>query len=170
MLWNEQRIVFKLSTHRPKYSTAPIQALNSSETSSLKERAGELYGNGFAELFFKEYNGQTIWASANIASFLPQKPKWIPAWLNVAVGYGIENVFGAERNKWYNENISVFEAPSDVRRHSQVFVSLDVDFERIPTKSKALKSVFKLLNIFKVPFPTVEFNTLGQTKFRPFYF
>jgi uncharacterized protein YfiM (DUF2279 family) len=42
MMWNEQRIVFKLSTHRPKYSTAPIQALNSSETSSLKERAGVL--------------------------------------------------------------------------------------------------------------------------------
>jgi uncharacterized protein YfiM (DUF2279 family) len=170
LAWNEQRIVFKLSTHRPKYSTAPIQALNSDETTTLKERAGDLYGNSFAELFFKEYNGQTIWASANIASFLPQKPKWLPAWLNVAVGYGIENVFGAERNKWFNENISVFEAPSDVKRHSQLFVSLDVDFERIPSKSKALKSVFKLLNIFKVPFPTVEFNTLGQTRFRPFYF
>lgn len=170
LAWNEQRITFKLSTHRPKYSTAPIRALNSNETTSLQERAGELYGNSFAELFFKEYNGQTIWASANVASFLPQKPKWMPSWLNVAVGYGIENVFGAERNKWHNENISVFEAPADVRRHSQIFVSLDVDFERIPTKSKALKSVFKLLNIFKVPFPTVEFNTLGQTKFRPFYF
>jgi hypothetical protein len=170
LLWNEQRIYFKISSHRPKYATTPIQALNSSETTSLKERANELYGNSFAGLFFKEYNGQTIWASVNIASFLPEKPKWLPAWLNVAVGYGIENVFGAERNKWYNETLSVFEAPADLRRHSQIFFSLDVDFERIPTKSKALKSLFKVLNVFKVPFPAMEFNTLGQVKVRPFYF
>ena len=170
LLWKEQRIYFKLSTQRPKYSTAPIQALNSTETSSLKQRADELYGSSFAELFFKEYNGQTIWASVNIASFLPEKPKWLPAWVNLAFGYSIENVFGAERNKWYNETLSVFEAPDNLRRHSQIFFSLDVDFERIPTKSKALKTLFKVLNVFKVPFPAMEINTLGQVKFRPFYF
>lgn len=170
LLWNEQRIYFKISSHRPKYATTPIKALNSNETTTLKERAAELYGTSIPELFFKEYNGETIWASISIASFLPKKPKWLPAWVNVAVGYGIENVFGAERNKWHNENLSVFEAPADVLRHSQIFLSLDVDFERIPTKSKALKALFGVLNVFKVPFPAVEFNTLGKVKFKPFYF
>ncbi len=170
LLWEEQRILFKLSVHHPNYSTASIMAQNSTATTSLDERAAALYGNSFAELFFKEYNGQTIWMSTNIASFLPEKPKWLPAWLNVAVGYGIENVFGAERNVWYNDRLEVFEAPEHIQRHSQVFLSLDVDFERIPTKSKALKSLFAVLNVFKVPFPTLEFNTLGQTRFRPFYF
>lgn len=170
LLWQEQRILFKLSVHRPNYSSTPIMSLNSNKTTTLEDRAAVLYGNSFAELFFKEYNGQTIWMSTNVASFLPEKPKWLPAWLNVAVGYGIENVFGAERNVWYDEDISVFEAPADVQRHSQIFLSLDVDFERIPTKSKALKSFFAMLNVFKVPFPALEFNTLGQTKFRPFYF
>ena len=170
LLWEEQRVLFKISSHRPRYSTAPIKALNSNETTSLKERAADLYGTSIPELFFKEYNGETIWASVNIASFLNKKPKWLPAFVNVAVGYGIENVFGAERNKWYNDNISVFEAPADVRRHSQIFLSLDIDFERIPTKSKALKSFFALLNVFKVPFPAVEFNTLGKVKLKPFYF
>ena len=170
LLWEEQRVLFKISSHRPRYSTAPIKALNSNETTSLKERAADLYGTSIPELFFKEYNGETIWASVNIASFLNKKPKWLPAFVNVAVGYGIENVFGAERNKWYNDNISVFEAPADVRRHSQIFLSLDIGFERIPTKSKALKSFFALLNVFKVPFPAVEFNTLGKVKLKPFYF
>ncbi len=170
LLWDEQRIYFKLSVHKPRYSTQPIQALNSPETSSLKERADYLFGTSFAEMFFKEYNGQTIWASVNIASFLHQRPKWLPAWVNVAVGYSIENVFGAERNKWYNDNLSVFEAPPEYRRHSQVFFSFDIDFERIPTRSKALKALFRVINLIKVPFPAVEFNTLGQVKFRPFYF
>jgi hypothetical protein len=170
LLWNEQRIYLKISTHRPRHSTTPIRALNSNETTTLNERAADLFGTSIPEMFFKEYNGQTIWASVNIASFLNNKPKWLPAWVNVAVGYGIENVFGAERNKWYNERLSVFEAPSDIKRHSQIFLSLDIDFERIKTKSKVLKSIFKVLNVIKVPFPAIEFNTLGQVKFRPFYF
>ena len=170
LAWKEQRIYFKISTHRPKYSKEPIKAFNSNETSSLDQRAAELYGTSIPELFFKEYNGATIWASVNIASFLNEKPKWLPSWINVAVGYGIENVFGGRRNTWYNENLSVFQAPLDWRRHSQYYLSLDVDFERIKTKSKVLKSVFKVLNVIKVPFPALEFNSLGQFKFKPFYF
>lgn len=170
LLWNEQRIYFKISAHRPVYSAAPIKALNSDETTMLRDRAADLFGTSLPEMFFKEYNGQTIWASVNIASFLKNKPKWLPAWVNVAVGYSIENVFGAERNKWYNERLSVFEAPAELRRHSQLFLSLDIDFERIKTKSKILKSLFKVLNVIKVPFPAIEFNTLGQVKFKPFYF
>jgi hypothetical protein len=170
LLWNEQRIYLKISTHRPRHSTTPIRAINSNETTTLNDRAADLFGTSLPEMFFKEYNGQTIWASVNIASFLNNKPKWLPAWVNVAVGYGIENVFGAERNKWYNERLSVFEAPADIKRHSQIFLSLDIDFERIKTKSKVLKSIFKVLNVIKVPFPAIEFNTLGEVKFRPFYF
>ena len=42
--------------------------------------------------------------------------------------------------------------------------SADIDWTRIPTKSKALKTFFSLLNIIKIPFPAIEFNTARQVK------
>lgn len=169
LAWKEQRIRLKMSSHRPKYSSSPIQATNSSEMSSAAERAQALFGTSLPELLFKEYNGQTIWLSANIAAFLPKRPKYFPAWLNIAVGYGIENVLGAERNSWTNANGSIFVAPLPPRM-SQCFFSFDIDFERIPTRRRWLRTLFKVINIFKIPFPTLEINSLGGTHFRLFYF
>lgn len=171
LLWQEQRFRLKMSTHRPSYSNQPIQATNSLATTSIQERTTALFGKSLPELFFKEYNGQTIWLSANIASFMNNRPhNFPPAWLNIAVGYGIENVFGAESNTWKDKDGNSFTAPAQFQRHSQFFLSLDIDFERIPTKHKWLKTIFSILNVFKVPFPTLEINTLGQAKFHPFYF
>ena len=171
LFWKEQRIRMKLGFHRPQYATTPIQALNSSEYTSLDARARQLYGNSISSLLFKEYNGQTIWASVNIAAFLPQKPKYLPNWLNIAFGYGIENIFGAERNVWQNENGSTFMAnPKDYPRLSQYYFSLDIDFERIKTNKRWLKTVFKFLNIFKFPFPTLELNSQGKFKVHALYF
>ncbi|MCH2022090.1 MAG: YfiM family protein [Saprospiraceae bacterium] len=171
LLWNEQRIRLKMSIHKPQYSEAPIQSSNSSSTTSINERAASLFGTSAPELLFKEYNGQTIWLSINVASFCKtRKNNFPPSWINVALGYGIENVFGAESNTWEDDNGNIFSIPQSYERHSQFYLSLDIDFERIPTKHKWLKVVFSILNIFKVPFPTLEVNTLGQVKFHPFYF
>ncbi|MGH1336257.1 MAG: DUF2279 domain-containing protein [Aureispira sp.] len=171
LLWKEQRIRWKLSAHRPRYSTAPIHSTNGAAITSLKERAAQLYGNSPAELFFKEYNGQTIWLSANVASFLPKTTSKTPfQWVNVAVGYGIEQVYGAEQNSWEDAQGNHFAAPTGYERQSQFFVSLDIDFERIPTRHKWLKTVFGVLNIFKIPFPALEINTAGGVHFHPFYF
>lgn len=168
LLWGEQRILLKMSSHRPNYSSAPIRATNSHEISSAAARAQNLFGTSFPELLFKEYNGQTLWLSGNVSAFLPKSSRF-PRWLNVAVGYGIENVLGAERNSWTNANGSIFVAPMPPRM-SQFYLSLDIDFERIPTRRPWLRSLFKVLNIFKIPFPTLELNSLGGLKLRPFYF
>ena len=40
----------------------------------------------------KDYNAQTYWFSANLKSFFPEIK--FTAWLNVAVGYGAEGMFG----------------------------------------------------------------------------
>lgn len=170
LLWNEQRIRMKISSHRPRYSNQPLGAINSKATTTLQQRANNLFGTSLPELFFKEYNGETIWLSINIPSFLRQRPKWLPIWLNVAVGYGIENVLGAERNEWTNSEGDRFVAPAAFQRHSQFYLTLDIDFERIPTRHRWLKFLFGIANIFKVPFPTLEINTLGQVHFHPFYF
>jgi hypothetical protein len=171
LLWKEQRLRLKMSAHRPQYSKQLFQANNSTATTSIDKRTAALFGTSPAELLFKEYNGQTIWLSVNIASFINNRSNnFPPAWINVAVGYGIENTFGAESNTWEDKTGNQFTAPPQYRSHSQFFLSLDIDFERIPTKHKWLKTVFGILNIFKVPFPTLEVNTLGEVKFHAFYF
>ena len=54
------------------------------------------------ERMLKDYNGQTYWLSANLKSFFQGSN--IPAWLNVAVGYGADGMFGGFENKWIDED------------------------------------------------------------------
>ena len=171
LLWKEQRIRLKMSAHRPRYSTAPILSSNGQAYSSLQQRTEQLFGTSVPELFFKEYNGQTIWLSVNVASFLNKRANGFPpSWINIALGYGIEDMYGAESNSWQDAAGNQFRAPGHYQAKSQFYLSLDIDFERIPTKHKWLKTIFGILNIFKVPFPTLEINTAGEFKFHPFYF
>ena len=88
----------------------------------------------------------------------------------IAVGYGVENMYGAESNEWTDSEGNEFIAPPEYQPYSQFYLSLDIDFDRIPTKHKWLKTIFSFLNVFKVPFPTLEINTLGQFRFHPLYF
>ena len=159
-----------MSTHRPSYSDAALIAINTNQYTTLANRATDLFGSSFPELFFKEYNGQTIWLSANISSFINKAHSFPPKWLNIAVGYGVENMYGAESNEWTDSEGNEFIAPPEYQPYSQFYLSLDIDFDRIPTKHKWLKTIFSFLNVFKVPFPTLEINTLGQFRFHPLYF
>jgi len=170
LLWGEQRLRLKMSTHRPRYSTSTLSAINGGTgQTSAEQRAEQLYGRGLGSLLLKEYNGQTIWLSANVASFCRERPRWLPAWLNVSVGYGIENVLGAERNSWRDGEGNVYVAPQ-YRRMSQYMISLDVDWERIKVRRPFWRAVLRVLNIFKLPFPTLEINSLGGVRGYFIYF
>ena len=72
----------------------------------------------------------------------------------VLLKYGWEqNMFGGFANNWSTPTGDV--ARMDLKRYAQWYLSLDVDFERIPTKSKALKSLFYVLDAIKMPAPTI---------------
>lgn len=170
-LWDEQRIVLKLSSHRVKYPDALFNASMGNGMSSQKIRAAELYGTSLPEMFIKEYNGLTIWASVNIRSFIKKEKTWVPSWLNVAAGYGAENLFGGYNNSWEDSEGNIFVLDRDAYpRYRQYFLSFDIDFTRIKTKHRALQILFNLVNIIKIPAPALEYNSLGKFKFRPFYF
>ena len=47
-------------------------------------------------------------------------------------------------------------------RTRQWYLSPDIDFRKIKTKSPFLKTVFSVLNIFKIPAPALEYNTTGR--------
>lgn len=171
LLWEEQRISMKFSAHKPKYSTDPIQANNSMATTTIREHADALYGTSFAEVALKDYNGLTIWASGNISAFIRKEDSKFPKWLNVAVGYSAENVYGGFGNGWSDADGNVYTPSEDLYpRYRQFLLAPDVDFTRIPTKSKGLKIFFGLLNIIKIPAPTLEVNSLGKVKFHAMYF
>jgi hypothetical protein len=106
------------------------------------------------ENLWEDYNGMTFWLSGNVSSFLPEKSKF-PKWLNVAFGYGGEGL-AANTDQFL--------------QYRQFFFSLDVDLTRIPTRSKSLKALFAILNLIKIPCPSIEYNTLGQFRFYYIYF
>ena len=165
MLWQEQRIHMKVSNSLPAYSEAPIPSYNGSSSSSIAWRGEDLYGQGFFERFLKDYNGQTIWASVNIKSFLPDNQySRFPSWLNLAFGYGAENIFGAYGNGWRNETGDGFGLDSSFNRYRQYFLSFDIDLRKIPTRNPLVRSLLGALNWIKIPSPALEWNSRGGIK------
>lgn len=165
--WGEQKISFKVSSWPKSYSTEALFSSDGLQQTSLQERSEELFGAGYYESFLKDYNAQIIWASFNINSLL-QKENNIPDWLNVAVGYGAENMLGGFENSWESNGTSFAIEDELFPRYKQYYLGLDVDFTRIKTKSPLLKTVFSILNIFKLPLPALEYNSLGNFKLHAF--
>lgn len=168
--WHEQRVHFKLSNSFPSYPSLLVSGLDG--TTTVRQRAADLYGTTFGEQLIKDYNGMTLWASANIAAFVPesQRPRWIPPWLNVAVGYGAENMLGGFTNEWTNDANQSFTLPNHLYpRHRQLYLSLDVDTSRIPVRRRWAKTLLSAINWIKVPAPALEYNTLGEWRVHPLY-
>ncbi len=165
LIWKEQRISMKYSVSRPNYSEK--EWVEGFPKSSIKSRAKELYGTSLSELILKDYNGQTIWLSTNISSFIPESR--IPKWLNIAFGYGVENVIGAYHNDWDYVADKRFYGDKLIPRYRQFYLSLDLDLTKIKTKNPLLKTALFVLNSIKIPAPTLEYSQ-GQFKFIPMHF
>ena len=143
--WQEQRIQFKFSFHRKNYSE-PM----------LNERSDELFGSNWTERMLKDYNGQTYWLSANLKSFFPKSN--LPGWLNVAIGYGADGMFGGFENKWTDGDPGFPIDRTDIKRYRQWYLAPDIKFSNIRTKKKAVKTLFYVLDAFKFPTPGLELS------------
>lgn len=142
--WDEQRVRLKYSFHQKDYGSE-----------QLNKRADELYGSGLHQRFIKDYNGQTYWLSVNLKSFMPESN--LPAWLNVAAGYGADGMFGGRQNIWKGANGTSVDR-TDIQRYRQWYVAPDVDLTKIKTNSKPLKFALGVLNVLKFPAPSLEFS------------
>ena len=156
LLWKEQRIQFKFSFHRNSYDE-PV----------LVQRADQLFGKSWYERMLKDYNAQTYWMSANLKTFFTKSR--LPAWFNVAFGYGADGMFGGFENKWINEQGTDITR-YDIRRKRQFFLAPDIDFTKIKTNKKWLKTVFYFLNAFKCPAPALMMDSKGKFKAYFIYF
>jgi hypothetical protein len=111
----------------------------------------KLLGENLLQQSLKDYNGQTYWLSVNMGSFLPKCK--LPKWLNLAVGYGAEGMYNAK-------------APDS---YTQYYLSFDIDFWQIKTKSKWVNTILKSVGFIKIPAPTIEFSG-NRFKFHTLYF
>ncbi|MBR9921065.1 MAG: DUF2279 domain-containing protein [Bacteroidetes bacterium] len=169
LLWQEQRITPKVSFSKVNYPTDVVYSLDGSMSTTIDTRAADLYGSDFITRFFKDYNGHSFWLSINPRSFSEDPEGWFPPWLNIAVGYGAQNMYGGFENEWPSED-PIYRLDDTVYpRYSQFYLSFDVDLTKIPTRKRFLRALFGVVNFIKIPAPTLEVNTLGEVKFHPIY-
>ena len=139
-LWDEIRIIPKFSFHF---------------TSFAKQRP-ELLGEGLYSQIIKDYNGQTYWLEFDTDKFIP-----FPKWLNLSVGYGAENmVYARDRDNISNLNLYPYR---------QYYLSFEIDFKEIKTRSRLLKKVLSVFRVIKFPAPAIEFSKKG-IRLHPLYF
>jgi len=150
LTWDEQKIILKFSFLQSKYA----------------QYRPNLLGKNLQENILKDYNGQTYWLSVNPASFMNKNTKF-PKWLNIAIGYGVNGMTGANTNPLLFDNVGnqiTFD------RYRQYYLSLDIDLTRIKTKSKFLNTIFYSIGFLKIPSPTLEFNKADKLKGHWVYF
>ncbi len=124
--------------------------------SPYQDMANGYLGNTPLEGLSDDYNGHTYWFSGNINRIL-NRPA-LPHWLNLAVGYSAGGMFGEFENINQYNGVTIPET----QRYRQFFLSLDVDWTKIPTNSLFLEALFRGLNIIKIPFPAIQYNNKGE--------
>lgn len=139
LLWKEIRIYPKFSFHPTDYADLRPNTL----------------GDSFGSQLLKDYNGQTYWICFDMDKFMK-----FPEWLNLAVGYGAQGMVYARDSQ---NNEAGFSA------YRQYYLSVDFDLTGIRTRSKVLKTLFKVVSLIKLPAPAMELSKKG-VKFHPAYF
>ncbi|MFT4024362.1 MAG: DUF2279 domain-containing protein [Flavihumibacter sp.] len=143
LAWQEQRIHIKLGYWPHNYP------------SGLEGRRDELFGWSAPGRVLKDYNSQTYWISGNVRSFFPRSA-W-PRWLMLSLGYGSDVMLGGRTNQWQNKQGQTIDR-SDLPRVRRYYLSVDVDLTQIPTRNRAVKTLFFLFNAVKIPAPALELN------------
>ncbi len=166
LLWHEQKFKLKLSAFPKKYPDGFITGDNGTRI-SYAQRAEDLYGNAYFSSFMKDYNAQTFWLSFNPGIFSKSINTFWPAYLDLSIGYGADNLFGGYKNNW-ESNGEHFTA-TQPRTH-QYYLSLDIDLKKIRVKNNFLRTTLHILNIIKIPAPALEFNSPGNIKWHWLFF
>ena len=132
-LWNEQKIQLKFSFW----------------PSNLAKKRPEVLGSTQLEQLIKDYNAQTYWLSIGIRNIVPSA-RIIPKWLNIAVGYGANDMLGGFSNP---------DPYQYLTRYRQLYLSLDVNSLKLKGKHHFVNHLLSAFSFIKFPSPAIEFNT-----------
>src|SRR6266508_3747769 len=94
----------------------------------------------------------------------------LPSWLNISLGYGADGMFGEFENKCADTDSGFPINRTDIPRKRQFYLAPDLDFTKIKTNKKWLRTVFFCLNAFKCPAPIFMIDAKGAIKIYPIYF
>ncbi|MBL7871639.1 MAG: hypothetical protein JNM78_08515 [Cyclobacteriaceae bacterium] len=88
--------------------------------------------------------------------------KFLPfrKWLNLTFGFGANGMLYANDMSNINQNLSPYR---------QYFIGIDFDITTIKSKSKLLNALIYVVNMVKLPAPTLEISQ-GKIKGHLFYF
>ena len=145
-LYTGQELLWKKQRIQPKFSYNESKINNYLTESSYDT----------SERFLKNYEAHTYWLSFNINSFL--KTEYIPNWLNFSLGYSVNGFLKPKDQSIINE------------KYKSYYISIDIDLTEIKTRSHFLKTIFSILNMIKIPAPTLQFSTNKTSKAYLFYF
>ncbi len=148
VLWDKQLLKYKFSFHRSAYA----------------DNANGYLGDNYLESLLYDYNGHTYWVSGPVNMLLPGEP--LPAWLNIAIGYSANGMYGEFENKSSYQGVAIPET----QRYRQLLLSLDIDWPEIHTRSKFLNFILDGMFFIKLPFPTFEINSKGNVRGYWMYF
>lgn len=154
-LWNEQRFRIRYSAHLEDYSK---------DNPILPQRAEYLYGHGALQRILKDYNGQTYWLSFHPTLAWGIEQDFWPSWLELSIGFGAKNLYGARSNDWVDSMGTHREAGPAYPRTNQYYLSLDINFRKIPVRNAFWRSIIHTVGIFKIPAPALEFNSPGSVR------
>jgi hypothetical protein len=145
LTFGEQAFLFKFSYWESDYAA----------------KANGYLGKSAFDRLLNDYNGHTYWLSMPVNKLTPAKN--IPQWLNIAVGYGANGMYGEFANITSYNGADIPET----KRYRQVLLSPDINWTKIKTNSKFLKIIFRGMTFIKLPSPALEYNSMG--KFRGYW-
>ena len=161
-LWQEQRLTLKMSYWPVSYPSDIVYSESGAFSVPLNQRADDLYGAPIGR-FLKDYNGQTIWLSVHVSSFINNEI-W-PEWLSLAVGYSAENMYGGFDNQWAINDENFILDPDLYPRYGQFVLALDYNLSSFRSRSPFVNTLLDLLNLLKFPSPALEYNRVEGLKF-----
>lgn len=148
LIFGEQVLKFKFSFSKSAY----------------EDESYGYFGSNIFQNYFKDYNGHSYWLTLS-ANRLILKDK-LPSWVGVSAGYSANGMFGQYRNV---EKYHGYYLP-ETKRYRQFLLSLDIDWPRIKTRSRFLKTVLNAMVFIKLPFPALELNSMGRLRGYWLYF
>lgn len=165
--WKEQKIKIKLSYLPATYPESEILDISGQYKTSVETRANNIFGYHWTERLLKDYNQQHYWLSFHPELITGKIPYW-PHWLHIGIGYSAQNLFGAQKNLWTDNHITYALDEEIYPRIGQFYISPDIDFSKFKIQHPSIKTIFTILNIFKLPLPAVGVDTKGNITFHLF--
>lgn len=151
VLFAEQRFLLKYSFRKSGFS-------------SIRP---ELLGSSYASAMLKDYNGQIYWLSVPLKSIVARQSEKFPGWLCLSLGYGAGGMLGGHDNLWSSDNM-IYDYRS-VKRHSEWYLSFDIDLKKLPIRGKAWKFFSSTFGFLKIPAPAFYWSGTNGFRFHPIY-